>query len=366
MTDTTSFETSATLELPGAQAVCERLAAHFGEQGAVAQAEGTVRLEADGASAELRPSATRIELRLPGGLGGHALRPEGVAGRAPVRPRRAADPPRLERVGADAAVPALLPRDDGGRGRALTPRMRRVTLAGDAAHFAGPGGLHCRLVMPPEGREPRWPRPTDDGRIAWPDGSDALTVRIYTVRRLDVARGLLDIDVVLHGGSSTPGSDWALAARPGQRVGLTGPGGSHAAAADRLLLAGDETALPAIARILERLPATCAATVRVEVADAAEEQRLATQAAMNLAWLHRDGAEAGTTDLLETAIGALDWPGDDPAAFAWVGCEFAAARAIRRHLQERGVDRQRQLVASYWRRGIDGLTAHDQDRPDDA
>src|ERR687885_293357 len=101
---------------------------------------------------------------------------------------------------------------------------------------------------------------------------------------------------------------WAVAARPGDRVQLLGPGGAYApdGDVDWHLLAGDETALPAIAASLERLPAGAAARGFVEVADAAEEQPLPLPAGAELTWVHRTGlaGEALVTAVREAALPA--------------------------------------------------------------
>jgi NADPH-dependent ferric siderophore reductase len=135
---------------------------------------------------------------------------------------------------------------------------------------------------------------------------------------------------------------------------MTGPGGGGAAGADWYLLAGDETALPAIGRMLEGLPASAHAVVRIEIADAGEEQPLVSPASLDIAWLHRGAAEAGTTTLLEDAVRAAAFPSDGRRVFAWAGCEHKAFRAIRKFLRaECGLSRDQHLVAAYWRRGFD-------------
>ncbi|CAH1650884.1 Fe(3+)-hydroxamate ABC transporter permease FhuB [Hyphomicrobiales bacterium] len=80
-----------------------------------------------------------------------------------------------------------------------------------------------------------------------------LARRVYTIRAIDHARKELAIDVVLH--DDSVGSNWARNAEPGDRAGLLGPGGGDVIPADWYLLCGDETALPAIARIAAELPA---------------------------------------------------------------------------------------------------------------
>lgn len=243
--------------------------------------------------------------------------------------------------------------------REVTPLMRRVVLEGDAAHFAG-GGLHVRLLIPPAGRVPLWPHAAPDGRTVWPSGADALTPRVYTVREVDVAAGTLALDVVQHPGAATPGADWARNARPGDPAGLLGPGGAGLPPARWYLLAGDETALPVIARMVATLPAEAQAVVRLEVADARERQELPSAARLDVRWLTRDGAAPGTGELLERAVRAVDLPPDHEDVHVFAGCEQRTARALRRHMtQERGLAKSRCAIAAYWRRGHPGIDLAD-------
>ncbi len=239
----------------------------------------------------------------------------------------------------------------------VTPHMRRVRLKGHYLARFAQGGLHIRLLFPPKGiAKPQWPVTGEDGRPVWPEGEAKLSSRVYTIRAIDVAAGTMDIDMVVHGEESdAPGSGFALTARPGDPVGMTGPGGGTAGRAKWYLLAGDETALPAISRILEELPEGVKAVVRVEVPDAGEEQALESRADLDLQWLHRNDAEAGTTTLLEDAVRAVEFPHGEDDVFVWAGCEFAAFRSIRALMRkERGLPRERQLIVAYWRRGQEG------------
>lgn len=233
--------------------------------------------------------------------------------------------------------------------RDITRAMRRVTVAcDDPGHFSS-GGLHVRVLIPPRGREPIWPSVGPDSRVIWPDGENALAKRTYTIRSIDGERGELDIDVVLH--DESPGSVWAREAKAGDRVGLLGPGGGDVIPADWYLLCGDETALPAIARIAEELPSSARASIVIEIADASERQEIASDASIDVTWLHRDGAPAGSTELLPQAVRSIAWP-EQGQPFVFAGCEQAAARAIRKHLRaEKQLPKDRHLVAAYWRRG---------------
>lgn len=237
----------------------------------------------------------------------------------------------------------------------VTPRMRRLTLAGrDLARFTH-GGLHVRLLLPPRPDVvPVWPVMAADGRQAWPVG-ERPAARVYTIRRIDADAGEVDIDFVLHEGEDMPGARFAQEVEPGAAVGMVGPGGGALKPAPRYVFIGDETALPAISRMLEELPPDANATAFIEIADHGEEQKLPLRPGIELRWLSREGRPAGSTSLLIDALRALDpaeWSRDP---YVWAGCEHAAAKAIRSFLKtERHLPKERQLVAAYWRRGSAG------------
>jgi NADPH-dependent ferric siderophore reductase len=237
----------------------------------------------------------------------------------------------------------------------VTPKLRRVTLKGhDLARFAR-DGLHIRLLLAPRpGVTPVWPVMAADGRQAWPEGERPV-LRVYTLRRIDVGAGEVDIDFVLHEGDTMPGARFGAEAQPGMVVGMMGPGGSTIKPAPRYVFAGDETGLPAIARMLEELPEGVAATVLLEVADIHEIQELPARENVEVRWLPRDGLQGGTTVSLADAVVALDETALNADTFVWAGCEHAAARTIRKFLkQDRQHPRDRYLVAAYWRRGQAG------------
>lgn len=233
----------------------------------------------------------------------------------------------------------------------VTPLMRRVRFScADVAPFIG-GDMHVRLLVPPAGRTPVWPSIREDGRIGWPQGDDALLVRAYTIRAVDVERGELLVDFVQHPapGVSTPGADFARDAQPGMQVALMGPGSGHLPAASSIFLAGDESALPAIARIVAEVPAGTRLRAIIEVADEAEEQPLPTAGTLDLRWLHRNATAAHAGDTLADTITAA-LAGLDDATFVWVACEKEDVRQVRAFLKNRGHDRKQMYVAWYWER----------------
>jgi len=231
--------------------------------------------------------------------------------------------------------------------RTITPHMRRVTFSCPNVQDFEQGGLHVRLLLPQNGEAPVWPVVGDDGRIRWPD-EKITAVRIYTIRGVDAVRGEIDIDFVLHEGETMPGATFGATAAAGDLIGIMGPGGGWMPDAADLILAGDETALPAMLRIAEAAPAGTRVRFFGEVDSAEEEQPIASAAEVEVAWLHRSGAAAGTTGGLERLIRSLV-PQCAAPTFIWVGCEKSEAAAIRDYLKdELQYDRQCMRVGNYW------------------
>jgi NADPH-dependent ferric siderophore reductase len=234
----------------------------------------------------------------------------------------------------------------------ITPKMVRIIVGGAELEgfFSAAHDDHVKLFFPQPGQEkPVLPTPSPNGPV-YPEGAPRPAARDYTPRRHDAAANTLAIDFVLHGDG--PAAAWAAQARPGQFLGVGGPRGSFIVPDDFdwYLLAGDETALPAIGRRLEELPAGTRALVVAEVEDAGEEQRFATRARLDTLWLHRGAAAPGEKSLLQKAISDLPLPPGE--GYAWVAAEAATAKALRRHLvEERGLNKDRVKAAAYWKQG---------------
>ena len=234
----------------------------------------------------------------------------------------------------------------------VTPHMLRITFTGSGLdRFATDDNLHVRLLLPPAGASrDEWLEIGPDGSAGQREKGERPIFRKYTLRRVDPVAGRVEIDFVLHDDGG-PGAAWAAAARPGDVIGMIGPGGHGIGKAGWYLIAGDETALPAIGRILESLSADARGVVIVEIADAREQQDLRVPRNTMLRWLHRGDAAPGTTTLLKDAVARVAIPTDDGEVFVWAAAEFETARAIRTHLKSTGaLDKSRQLVVAYWRR----------------
>ncbi|RII18918.1 Vibriobactin utilization protein ViuB [Streptomyces sp. YIM 130001] len=246
--------------------------------------------------------------------------------------------------------------------RRLTPAMHRVDLGGsDIGRMASAGrDQRIKLFLPHPGQDaPVMPELTDDWYAAWRALDPAVRgiMRTYTIRDLNAAT--LTVDFALHG-TAAPASRWATRARAGDRIGVFAPVDAENAAYDFrppedtewLLLAGDESALPAIAAILEHLPAGLPVRVWIELRDAADRQPLPTRADATVTWLTDERATSGPppSDRTAQAVRTALLPTGTP--YAWIAGESSSVKSLRRHLvSERGMDRTRIKFSGYWRRG---------------
>ncbi len=183
----------------------------------------------------------------------------------------------------------------------------------------------------------------DHVKLMLPEADGQLAMRDITPRAFDAMRLELQIELALHGHG--PASRWAAQAAPGQTVQIGGPRGSMIIPPDYdwHLLAGDASALPAIARRLEELPAGQPVRVLVQVDDPADERALPTAAQTQVQWVRR------ASDWLQ-ALHDMTLPDGD--GFVWCAGEakvMAQARALL--LQHHGHPREAMRVAAYWKQG---------------
>ncbi|MFC4138629.1 siderophore-interacting protein [Microbacterium sp. GCM10011525] len=275
---------------------------------------------------------------------------------------------------------------------ALSPNFTRITLAGDdLVHFATDGlDQRIKLILPlADGSI------TDVGQFDEQDFSSAWykrwrqlpdekrnPIRTYTVRAARPEAREIDVDFVLHG-TEGPASAWASAAQPGSVVQVVGP---DARAAERgglewkpgdagtVLIAGDETAAPAICSIVQSLPAHLRGEVFVEVPTTADALEVDAPEEVRVTWIGRDGAPHGerltaavhawgarrsaiTTDdglELEETEDIL-WEVPEAASgteYAWLAGEAGTITSLRRHLvRDLGIDRRSVAFMGYWRTG---------------
>jgi NADPH-dependent ferric siderophore reductase len=238
----------------------------------------------------------------------------------------------------------------------LSSSMVRVVLGGpDLANFTPNeySDAYVKLLFLRPGVD--YPRPLNLSAVREQmPPSDWPQQRTYTVRSWDPAAQELTIDFVVHGDEGLAGP-WARAAQPGDELLLNGPGGGYAPnpLADWHLLIGDESALPAIAATLERLPADAVGHVLLEVEGAQQEQPLTRPEGVQVQWVHHGSRPLGKA--LVEAVTALTFPPGQVQAF--VHGEAGVVKELRRLLKvDRGIPMANLSISGYWRLGADDET----------
>jgi len=232
--------------------------------------------------------------------------------------------------------------------------MVRVTLGGPQLNgfVVGEPAASVRLLLPTPGSGdfvlPSW----NGNEFLLPDGGRPV-IRTFTPRRVDAATSEVDLDIVVHGAGVASG--WAEAAGPGDQAAISGPGRGYTmdAEAAAFLLAGDETAIPAISQLLEAIPAGAVVAVHVEIAHPDARQPLPGHPRATVTWCDLPpGAPSG--DALVAAVRGAELPA---GVRVWAASEAAAAQRLRRHLSEdRGLPRTEVHVRGYWKSGRSGET----------
>lgn len=249
------------------------------------------------------------------------------------------------------------------RAEHLTPAMVRVTLAAPGYEPSPHADSYIKLIFLPgvgatvTGADALAAWTTPDGRVDMEAARAALPpehqprMRTYTVRAWDDMELTLTVDLVVHGATGIAGP-WAAAAQPGDEIVIAGPGGGYSPdpTADHHLLAGDASALPAVAASLERLGDAASGVAVLEVADRAEEVPLHVPDGIALRWVHAGDAAPGAR--LVEAVRALPWP--EGRVHAFVHGEAGSVRELRRYLRvERGLTKAALSISGYWRLGAD-------------
>lgn len=309
---------------------------------------------------------------------------------------------------AQQPLPMILDQVEVVRVDRLSPSFVRVELGGACLEDFGVDGplydQRIKLIFPgvPGGPVPSFAGADDSWYATWLDrpAEERGHMRTYTVRDV-VGAGAdtrLVVDIVVHAddhGQPGPGCAWAAAAQVGDRLVVIAPrrgqfyGGIEfvPGTARRLLLVGDETAVPAICAILAQLPTDATGAAFLEVPTAADVLTVAHPEGVEVVWLPRDGATVGdrlhpaVLDHLGVGAAPLELPdevdpdlwetptysssGEDVAdsepapgaglddLYAWIAGESGVVTALRRALvKDLGVDRRQVAFMGYWRRGI--------------
>ena len=221
--------------------------------------------------------------------------------------------------------------------------MTRVILGGDELKgFAvDQPAASVRLLLPTRGELeiPVWA----GNEFLLSDGTRPI-IRTFTPRRFDVMALELHLDVVLHG--SGVASTWAETTQPGESVAVSGPGRGYDidSAATAFLLAGDETAIPAICQLLEHLPFV---PISVHVSVNHPDAKVDLHRDVDVRW----HIASDSSDLDEPLSGAIRATDLEPGIRIWAAGEAAAMQRVRTYLfREIDFPRSQAHVRGYWKR----------------
>ncbi|NYF98922.1 siderophore-interacting protein [Janibacter cremeus] len=236
----------------------------------------------------------------------------------------------------------------------LGPHLVRVVLTGDSLADFGAAehtDAYVKLIFvdPALGLEP--PYDLAALRESLPAAQQPVT-RTYTVRAIDRAARRLTLDFVTHGDTGYAGP-WAMTAQPGDSAVVRGPGGAYSPRpdVDWHLMAGDLSAMPAIAAALESLPSSAKGVVLLEVEAGADALDITAPEGVEVSWLVNP--DTGDADFLARAIDAAPWPTDvsEGAVQVFAHGERESIKAVRRVLKQREVPRGSISISGYWARG---------------
>ncbi|NDK31284.1 siderophore-interacting protein [Nesterenkonia haasae] len=235
----------------------------------------------------------------------------------------------------------------------LAPHMVRVVLGGeqfDAMEFKEDTDQYIKLLFadPALGLE----RPYDMEALREQLPKAQMPVRrTYTIRHIDWKHKQIWVDFVVHGDEGVAGP-WAANAQPGDPISFFGPGSGYAPRqeADFHVIAGDESAIPAIAAALEGMDADARGVVVLEVRDATEEVPLTVPEGIDLRWIHRGGDFTPESTRITDHLRNIEIPDGDVQVF--VHGEREQMKRIRKLLvKERGLERKGMSLSAYWAYG---------------
>jgi NADPH-dependent ferric siderophore reductase len=234
----------------------------------------------------------------------------------------------------------------------LSARMSRVTLGGSELEgFAvEQPAASVRVLLPPGGQRqlvlPEWA-----GNEFLLPGGGRPVIRTLTPRRFDPTGLELDVEVVIHDGGAA--SEWAARAQPGDDSAVSGPARGYSLDPEgrSFLLAGDETAIPAISQLIERLPPDLPVHAWIEIAATNARLIMPARSGATVDWLVQPAGSPPGQSLAEVVAGAELVSG----VRVWAAGEAAAMQRIRRHLFEiRAFPRPHGTVRGYWKHGRAG------------
>lgn len=244
----------------------------------------------------------------------------------------------------------------------VSPAIRRVVLGGESMRGfpEDRSGAHIKVFLPLQGQtQPVLPTLGPNGPV-WPPQHLRPVTRTYSVRKYCPIKNELAVEFVMHGDHS-PAASWASNAKPGDCIGIAGPGGPDPLLkpAAYHLLVGDQTALPAIAALLEELAPDAQALVVLWAQAANLQIALRHPPGVTAHWITGPQIECAQR-MLSTVEQHLPhaWQGE---LSAFVAGENSLVLQVRQYLCEHfGLNKRTLYATPYWRYGQDEETYHQE------
>lgn len=240
----------------------------------------------------------------------------------------------------------------------LSPDLMRLVLTGDLQDYPQPPpAAHFKLLLPKAGQvSPQLPD-LSSGKPRWAEPEAKPWVRTYTVRHFNRDTHQLTVDLVLH--EHGPASDWAREAVTGSQLAISAPGGPEPMlpAAEHYWLVGDLSALPAIAALLETLPADAKGNVWLLTVEDPAPLLARVPDAMDVHWIQQ---QTGSSGQLLAHLQQTGWFAELDTT-VWVAGEHHDVVAIRKWLRrDCDLDKSRLYAVPYWKKDADEETYHQQ------
>ena len=224
-------------------------------------------------------------------------------------------------------------------------RLRLVaSRSGELSGFIAPGGGdHVRIVV----------GSPDGGPVALDEGHPVGESRTETVVEHDADEGWIDVDVLVHGPA---GSElgvigaWAARAPLGSPAVMMGPKGSVVldGSPGEVVIAGDDSALPAVRRYLRMLGSSVTGHLLLETGFDLASLGIEPPAGLRLSILSPDAARPSAA--LSSALQALPAPADSAERLVFACGEQSLVAPVRALLAAWGIDVERAVVKGYWKR----------------
>ena len=223
----------------------------------------------------------------------------------------------------------------------------RVTLSAEKLDRYTHVGLHFRIGIPPSERKPVWPTLSKNGRTVWAKGEDKLHLPAYTTVSVDLKRNELVFDLFAH--HNGPACAWAEGLFRGtesrEEILLSGPGGGWIPPTKKLLIAGDETALPAIRRTLATVKTSDDIIAFIELENLLDIKSIAVKCERYVTFLDRSRGES-----LSKAVSALE-DNQLEDRYLWFAGEKVDADNVREKANSNwDIPKKQRYVAAYWKR----------------